>query len=475
MQRTLASLTLSAALLAAPGAATTTASAADPGPHAATSTATSTATSAKPLVHRVEDTALVRSPYRYSRKTWRITRARDLPRWLTVRRGQLRGTPPRRGTWRIVLSEERTKGRPGGPRHTIVKLRALRPRAERGTVLVTRGHDGRPANGDSLDPVMSGDGGTVVFNSIATNLVRGTHTSTPPTSGPSGRAVYAWDSATRRTTMVTDRWSWILGLSHDGDQLLLSDTKLELTLHDLDTGSQVTVAASAQEAALTADGDRVIYQEGISTLTSEVARIMEWDRTTGQARAVHTLPKTMSFTGAISGDGRYALLAQTYWAAPDQPAALLDLTTGEVRDVPGLNLRSWHVDSSAISTDGRRVALLGSGCVIPDPPPDCGFATGLVLDLDSGQLLDGAAQQNLGADLTPDGRWFSVSTAEAHLTLVDSATGRRYRPFRSAPSGTEYGASISEDGGRVTYVSTGHDLLRHTRRGVHNLYVWSRP
>src|SRR5690606_2126271 len=41
------------------------------------------------------------------------------------------------------------------------------------TVLLSRGVDGRPGNGDSIDPVISGDGQVVAFTSAASNLVAG--------------------------------------------------------------------------------------------------------------------------------------------------------------------------------------------------------------------------------------------------------------------------------------------------------------
>ena len=47
-------------------------------------------------------------------------------------------------------------------------------------------------------------------------------------------------------------------------------------------------------------------------------------------------------------------------------------------------------------------------------------------------------------------------------------------PVLAPPSGTELGASLSDDASRVAYVSDGHDLLHGTRRGVANVFMWVR-
>ena len=83
--------------------------------------------------------------------------------------------------------------------------------------------------------------------------------------------------------------------------------------------------------------------------------------------------------------------------------------------------------------------------------------------------------RNFGAAITASGSHYAVATPTRHLRVVDVATGVRTSPFRALPSGEETWASLSDDGGTVAYVSDGHDLLRGTRRGVADVYLWVRP
>lgn len=414
-------------------------------------------------------TTMPHERYVYRAKFWRVREATGLPRWLELRGGRLSGRPPRLGHWSIELSEEGVLRHRGERRRTVLTVRSVTPRAVDGTVLVTRGHDGRPANESSLYPLLSGDGATVVFRSRATNLV-------PGTAGE-GRwrwRTFAWDARTRTTSLVSDRQLvWAEALSHDGRHLLTSNGDSALHLLDLRARTRVQIARRSLDAALTADGRTVLYQDVAGVGGAETAHLVRWDASSGLSRQVYTLPATLRFTGAISPDARFALLGQALPVEPAQPAVLLDLSTGSTRDLPGLDLTSWHFDDGMISTDGSRIALRGSGCVVPDPPPDCGYAAGFVYDVGSSRLVDdGGALRNYTVDMTPDGRFFTAGAPHGHLRLVDSTTGEQWSAFRSAPTGLELGASLADDGSRVAYASTGVDLLHGTRPDAVNIYLW---
>src|SRR6478672_4860066 len=217
-------------------------------------------------VNRVSDTVLRGDRYDYRRESWRVSEAQGLPGWLHQRRGRLTGTAPRLGRWRIVLEERGVGKQRGERRRTVLLLRSVTERAAAGTVLVTRGLDGRPANAGSTHVVVSGDGRTVVFSSFATNLVPGTKESV-------GR-VYVWDESTRQVSLLhPEPWARILGVSRDGQRVLVS-LSAGVFLLDRTDGSQTQVATrTATHAALTADGGRVLYQDSPGLVA---ARLVEW-------------------------------------------------------------------------------------------------------------------------------------------------------------------------------------------------------
>lgn len=402
-------------------------------------------------VNRVSDTVLRGERYDYRRESWRVSEAQGLPRWLHQRRGRLTGTAPRLGRWRIVLEERGVGKQRGERRRTVLVLRSVTERAAAGTVLVTRGLDGRPANAGSTHVVVSGDGRTVVFSSFATNLVPGTKESV-------GR-VYVWDAATRQVSLLhPEPWARILGVSRDGQRVLVS-LSAGVFLLDRTDGSQTQVATrTATHAALTADGGRVLYQDSPGLVA---ARLVEWTRASGSSRTVVPDLGGSDLVG-VSSDARLVLLTA------DNESELLDTTTGEARSVGRLGVEGGYPELSTVSDDGRLLAVHGSGLAAGH-----GHGGDPVDVVQDGVLGEARGpRHNPGAAITADGTHYSVATATRHLRIVDVGTGGRTTPFRARPSGTELGASLSDDGATVAYVSDGHDLLHGTRRGVANVFLW---
>ena len=389
--------------------------------------------------------------------TWRVRRAVGRPGWLKVRRGGLVGTPHRLGRWRVVLHERGVGKRRGKHRRRVLVVEAVPPRAARGTVLVTRGLNGRPANADATDVTVSGDGSTVVFSSRATNLVRGTRES-------AGR-LYTWDTRSRTVSLLpTAPWSQVLGVSADGQRVLV-DSGPGIHLVDRASGTVTEVAARAPRASLTEDGERVLYQDSVASFGSPPAHLVEWTRASGATRDLVADVGTAAELAGTSGNGRFALLADL------SSSWLLDLATGTRRDLGRLGIEGGSVRWVDLTDDGRLLALRGSG--LASGSGVGGDSVAVLLDTRLGTPR-GPAQDNLGATVTPDGRFYGVADDGRHLRVIDGETNERLVPFKKTPSGRETWASVSDDASTLAYVSTGHDLLRGTRRGVANVFVWAR-
>jgi hypothetical protein len=403
--------------------------------------------------NRVTDTVLLNERYDYRRENWRISEASGLPRWLELRQGRLTGTAPRLGRWTVRLDERGTGRRSGEDRSTVLVVKAIRPRVVPGTLLLSQGFDGRPANAESSAAIVSGDGRTVVFSSRASNLV-------PGTDAIAGR-LYVWDLATRQVSLLhRELWATVQGISRDGQRVLVR-LSAGLILIDRADGSATQVAPRAAGAALTGDGERVLYQDAAGSGSN---RLLEWSRVTGATRTIVPDLVSRALVGA-SADGRLALLSA------GSSSELLDTTTGEVRDVGRLGVEGGYPGRATVSDDGRLLAVHGAG-------PAAGHGHGgdpIDVVHDSALGEPRGPQHNPAAAITADGSRYAVATATRHLRIVDVATGVRTSPFLAPPSGQETWASLSDDASRVAYVSDGHDLLHGTRRGVANVFLWVRP
>jgi hypothetical protein len=409
-------------------------------------------------VNRVVDTVLRTERYDYQRQNWRIREAEGLPGWLKVSQGRLTGTAPRLGRWTIHLEERGVRKQRGEARRTTLVLKVVTPRAAPGTVLVTRGIDGRPADGWSGSVTVSGDGSTAIFSSSATNLVTGT-------LQPEAARLYLWDASTERVSLLhPEPWAQVKGLSHDGRRVLL-DLAAGLFVLDRADGSLAQVAPPAVGAALTEDGARVVYQDRYHDVNSAAPRLLEWTAATGAVRTLVPDTGTQMFAG-MSGDGRHAVMVDYHHST------LLDTTTGNVRDLGHLGTESGSTRKAEVSYDGRLVSVLGSG--LPGGMGHGGDLVGGVHDTALGTSL-GPSRGNLGAAITPDGSHYTVATSRRPLRVVDTVTGARTSPFTARPSGEESSVSLSDDASTVAYSSDAHDLLPGTRRGVANVYVWVRP
>ncbi len=190
------------------------------------------------------------------------------------------------------------------------------------TTLISRAADGTPANGESGNPSVSADGGTIVFQSAATDLVAG------DTNGTYD--IFAYDVATGTITLIsgtigdqTDGLSTepdvsadggIIAFTSDATNLVTGDTNgvSDVFVYDVATGTttrvsvdsagnQATVGASSP--AISDDGNRVAFFS--ATVEGDVfLHDMTSGATTQVSVATNGDPADeWSFAPAISGDG----------------------------------------------------------------------------------------------------------------------------------------------------------------------------
>ena len=262
-------------------------------------------------------------------------------------------------------------------------------------VLVSVAHDGGPADGDSRQPQVSGDGRLVVFQSFATNLVPG------DTNGVGD--VFVRDLAlgnTERLTVADDGTQSSLGsrypfISRDGRRVVFESSAPELVpgdvngrkdvfVRDLELGTIELASAAvgggsangdSMSPAISPDGLFVAFSSEASDLVAADANgcmdVFVRDLVSGKTLRASTSP------AGVEGNGRSAqpgLSAGGRFVSFQSEAANLsagdvngvgdvfvkDLATGAVvlasvstSGAPG----DWHSYSSRITPDGRFLAF----------------------------------------------------------------------------------------------------------------------
>lgn len=149
-------------------------------------------------------------------------------------------------------------------------------------LLISRGYDGSPANGESWVCGVSADGRYVAFHSTATNIV-----ASPVAPGGSFEATYLHD----RTTGVNS----LISINQEG-----------------------TVATTTGACNLSADGNTVIFASASDDLpgdgNGDFVDVFAFDRAMGQTELISIgsegqFGDSGSFDSAVSGEGRYVVFA----------------------------------------------------------------------------------------------------------------------------------------------------------------------
>jgi Tol biopolymer transport system component len=344
------------------------------------------------------------------------------------------------------------------------------------TALVSHAAGSPSTAGDAVsnDPLLSTDGGVVVFASDATNLVAG--------SGSFFRQLYLYERSTGGITLVSHAFAspstpasgglfesghyaasgdgrWV-AFSHSGSSLVAGQVEGngggDVFLFDRATGTNTLVSHASSSPAQTgngassspsisADGRYVAFVSSASDLVpSQVGagRVFLYDRITGTTTRVSS-----------SGDARLALSGDGRWVAFVSSAA--DVVPGQVDTNGASDVFLWD----------RAAGTTRLGSHTPASPATAG-------DAQSSFGIYTSAPAALA--LSADGSWLTFYSQATDLVsgqtgssssvfLFDRTAGTVTLVSRSAASPTAARRgdepAISADGRFVTFAGTGSDLV----------------
>lgn len=379
----------------------------------------------------------------------------------------------------------------------------LYDRTTRKNVLVSRAHGSRSsANGPSGNPRISRDGNWILYESRATDLVRGQR------DGPDTPDVFLYDRIGQRTILVsrssrsrsrTARGGSVpRGLSADGSIVAFESTTPELIpgqednlasnvfLWDRRTGAVTLVNhvpesplrpgfTGASFSSMSPDGNFVAFtstawnlvpNDGGAPLSAYL-----WDRHTGKVEALYPVLGESSRNPIVSADGRYAAFAATASQDTDETnelaahaVVLLDRATGTLREVASPSPGGWPL---GLSEDGRHLLFQSGG----EEPP--GIADLYLFDRISGETrlvsdtagLPPTSRRSLGAQLSADGRYVAFFSRSYNVILYDRTSGESTLVSRSRLAPGQGGNrhcidfSMSPTGGFVAFTSLASDLV----------------
>ena len=325
---------------------------------------------------------------------------------------------------------------------------------------VSLASDGSEADGDSGDPAISADGGTIVFVSSATNL-------DAAAVGVAGD-LYMRETATGVTTRITGGWDdsalngWVgePQISADGSTIVYAslasnivpdDTNgtADVFEYDVDTGVTIKVSRSAIGAnangpsshpAVSADGSLIVYE---STATDIVA---DDTNTASDVFAYDTITGTTDRASLTESGGQADAASDHPGLAPDgstvvfesQATNLTEIATQAGYDIYVRDLATGAVALVSVATDGTP----GDG---PSRNPRIS-ADGLTVVYESEASNLVAGDTNSTADV------FAHETSSGATTRVSVAD-----------DGTETDAAsrypaVASDGTRVVYESDATSL-----------------
>jgi Tol biopolymer transport system component len=382
------------------------------------------------------------------------------------------------------------------------------------------------ADGPAARPALAGDGATLVFESLATNLVAG------DTNGASDVFVRNLGAdTTERVSLPSaaatgNGWSNNSAVSADGrfvafastaTNLIAGDTNgvSDIFVRDRETGAveRVSVATGGMQAdgfsdapAISADGRFVAFESAASNLvegdTNGVRDIFVHDRATGETRRVSVLPDGTQVPGnagvpALSADGRVVAFQ----------AAINSQWHVFVRDLE--TQTTWLVSvgrgSAAANDSSANPAISADGCLVTFDSA----ATNLVTD-DTNEVRDvfvydcrsrtlsrvsvatgggQATSVSLNPAISADGRFVAFESDAADLVTGDTngaydifvhdrATGETSRVSLAAggaqANNDSSNPAISGDGRYVAFESDAADLVTGDTNGAYDIFVHDR-
>ena len=273
------------------------------------------------------------------------------------------------------------------------------------TTLITKGKDGTGGNGFSENPEVSGDGTRIAFRSVATDLIAGE-------TSPDSTNIYLYDAVTGQTTLVSKRFAG----SYD----------------------------PAYEPAISADGSTIAYDskapdliEG-RTITVSGYPLYRYD----VATATTTLVTETTPDHGV--DGEYPQIS-----ADGSRIAFTSNATALVSGVSGYNTFLWDKTAgftclsadptgaggssrmTAISADGTRVAFISNLTSISGVTAN-GHKNAFLWDETAGLSLItsggsgiGGGDDTDGVSLSPDGMFAGVSSYASDLVAGLTTSGSK--------------------------------------------------
>jgi Tol biopolymer transport system component len=380
------------------------------------------------------------------------------------------------------------------------------------TTRVSVASDGSQANSASFDPVISGDGRYIVFESSAGNLVPGDTNGVGDVfvhdrdTGGTERVSVAGDGAQangssgfeqRRPAISAD--GRYIAFESFATNLVPDDTNdaADMFVHDRVTGSteRVSVASDGSQASfrsaglefgsftpsISGDGRFVAFFSRAVNLVPDDTNdgdVFVHDRVTGSTERVsvasdgtQTDIHNESYTPAISGDGRYvAFSSRANNLVPGDTNGTFDTfvhdrVTGSTErvSVTGDGTQAnGNTFNPSISGDGRHVAFDSDASNLV--PGDTNSLPDVYLhDRDSGSVervsvaSDGAEGNNPSAHavVTPDGRYVAFGSFANNLVPGDTSF---YDMFvRDRVTGSTERVSVTSDGTQANEHSLGVD------------------
>ena len=328
--------------------------------------------------------------------------------------------------------------------------------------------DGTPGNEDSEKPDISGDGRYIAFHSDASNLV--------PNDTNDASDVFVRDTVSGETTRVSvssdgeegNTHSELPAISDDGryvaflsvaDNLVPGDTNLmgDVFVHDIQTGetTRVSVASDGSESdvlsysvALSGDGRYVVFASSATNLVSEdtdlTSDVFVHDRQTGETTCVSvatdgTKGNLASSWPAISPDGNYVAF-QSY------ASNLVSGDTNGKSDIFVHNVRTGKTLRVSSAADGTE----GNG--------DAFFAT---ISLDGRYVAFRSAASNLvPGDTNGVADVFMRDTQTDELTLISQGLGG------TPANGQSNFVDLSADGRYAAFQSVASNLISNDTNAV---------
>jgi hypothetical protein len=207
-----------------------------------------------------------------------------------------------------------------------------------------------PPNGDSTRPSISGDGRFVAFESTATNLVGQGGT------GSAGRNIFVWDRQSGQTTLVTAAAAGSSSPSADGDSL---NPSISADGRFVAFKSRATNLTTSPSGGMASPGNLNVFVHDLQSGATTLVGVAGTGSTTGTVGSPGATDDNGSQDPVLSRDGTWVAFTQT--SSSSSPSVsqvfLTNRITGQIQQVSGLPIGS---SSTSGTTTGTTTTTTGS-------------------------------------------------------------------------------------------------------------------